>query len=85
MIEQFFSPFTFLFIAWAAKFGLSQQSILAFWGVALLTFLLVFTYGSKLIDKFARYFLPGILLVLVFLYHEQLTVLISPYIEKQEQ
>lgn len=70
MIEQFLSPFTIVFIAWAAKFGLSQNSILAFWATALVVLIIVFTYGSKLIEKFAKYFLPGIILVVSVIYYE---------------
>lgn len=67
-------------VAWVAKFGLSQQSIYAFWAVAFIVMILVFNYGSKLVEKFAKIFVPGILLVLGFTYHEQLTEVVFPYV-----
>lgn len=85
MIEQFLSPWAFIMVAWATKFGLSQQSIIAFWGVSFAVFLVIIVYGGKLVEKFAKYFLPGILLVVSVIYYEQIYILVEPFIKKNVQ
>jgi hypothetical protein len=75
---QTFTPYLILVATWTAKFGASQNSMIALSCVVFIAVALLQHIVVSVTIKFAKYFVPGILLTAVVIYWDEIVVQLFP-------